>query len=427
MRPEMPLNADVQCRPRTANVSVLHLTALAFIAVSVLAVGGCSYTTHGPETELSRDGSRVAYVRAEKVDLPLPPELPTIYCRLSVCVYELNRPEHATIATIGSFGPKSSPENETSVSIRISPDGRHVLANGPHHLRLMEAKSGKMSLVSRPSETVTSAAWIGDDVIGYVVRRDRKGPSGKITVRSFVRQGVKHGLEKRSVIYTDEYWSIGGPEYWSPNGLYAICRAPKSGVVMMLDVRSGKTREFGEKANGAPQVSWKLDDSAVVCRNGVRTLLIETDSGTVTDLTRDVQSTFGTDPYGSRPQLAPLWTPDGRYVVMYGFKGLEGCLVQLRPWKVIRTARLALERLGVSNEQWPHLYLVPQAAAPWVSMWVAGTHYFVDYSGRHVIPTSSSNDWCNRWTLTPDGTRMFLLDSNNKLVVRPSSLPRINQ
>jgi hypothetical protein len=291
----------------------------------------------------------------------------------------------------------------------------------------METKSGKISLISQPSEIVTSAAWIGNDVIGYVVRRDRKGPSGKVTTRSFVRQGVKDGPEKRSEIYTDEYWSIGGPEYWSPNGLYAICRAPKSGVVMLLDVRSGKTRELGQKAYGAPHVSWKRDDSAVVCRNGTQTLLIETDSGTVTDLTQDVQSTFGSDPHSSLPQLAPLWTPDGRYVVMYGFEGLEGCLVQLRPWRVMRTARLALKRLGVSDERWPHLYLVPQAAAPWVSMWVAGTHYFVDYSGQHVIPTTSSSDWSNRWTLTPDGARMFLLDSNNKLVAKSLSLPRIIQ
>ncbi len=426
MHPEMPLNVHAQCRRRTATALLLRWAALALVTGSILALGGCSYTTSGPEIALSRDGARVAYVGAWKVDLPLPPELPTIYCSLSVRVHdlELDRPEHVEIAAIGSFGPKSAPEDEKTVSIKFSPNGLHVLANGPHRLRVVEAMTGRINPVSRPSELVTSAAWISDDVIAYVVRHDRRGHSGKVTTRSFVRQGMKDGPEQRSVIYADEYWSIGGPEYWSPNARYAICRAPKSGLVMLLDVHAGEIREFGEKAYGAPHVSWKQDDSAVLCRNGAQTLLIETDSGAVTDLTQDVQATFGTKPYSSLPNLAPLWTPDGRYVVMYGFEQLEGCVVQPRPWRVIRTARLALKRLGVTDMRWPHLYLVPQAAAPWLSMWVAGTHYFVDYTAQHVIPTDDSRDWFNRWTLTPDGKTMFLLASHENLVVRPSNLPR---
>lgn len=424
MHPRMPRKALAHCRMRTSTARLLRWVTLALVAGSVLTLGGCWYTTHGPDIALSRDGSRVAYVQAKKVDLPLPPELPTIYCSLSVRVHELDRPGHVLIASIGSFGPKSSPEDETTVSILFSPDGRHLLANGPHRLRVVDATSGRISPVSRPSELVTSAAWIRDDVIGYVVRHDRRGHSGKVTTRSFVRQGVKHGPEQRSAIYADEYWSIGGPEYWSPNARYSVCRAPKSGLVMLLDVQSGEIREFGEKAYGSPHVSWKRDDSAVLCRNGPQTLLIETDSGTVTDLTQDVQATFDPAPHSSLPHLAPLWTPDGRYVVMYGFEPLEGCLVRPRPWKVIRPARPALKRLGMSDERWPHLYLIPQAAAPWLSMWVLGTHYFVDYSAQHVIPTGHSSDWCNRWTLTPGGRRMFLLDSDENLLVRPSPLPR---
>ena len=426
MHPEMQLNVREQCCRKTFAARLLHWAAFVLVTGSILTVGGCTYTTSGPETPLSRDGSRVAYVGAWKVDLPLPPELPTIYCSLSVRVQELDRPEHVVIADIGSFGPKSSPEDEKTVSIKFSPDGRHVLANGPHRLRVVEATSGRIKPASHPSELVTSAAWISNDAIAYVVRHDRKGHSGKITTRSFVRQGLKQGPEQRSVIYAEEHWTIGGPEYWSPNARYAIFHAPKSGRVALLDVNSGEVRELGKKTYGGPHVSWKRDDSAVLCRNGEQTLLIETDSGTVTDLTEHVHATFGTKPHSSLPSLAPLWTPDGRYVVMYGFEEFEGCVVQPRPWKVIRTARLVLKRLGVSDTRWPRLYLVPQAAAPWLGMWVSGTHYFVDYTAQHVIPTEKSSDWFNRWSLTPDGKRMFLLGSHAKLVVRPSNLPRID-
>lgn len=400
---------------------------LLLLLVSV-CLSGCSYYATSYDFLFSPDGLTIAYPRAKKWDLPLPPELPTFYATVYVRWCNLNGVVRYRTVKLDSSGPKSNPFDERHVSLRFSPDSRQLAVTTPRRLVVIACESGKMKQLSHSGETVTAFGWLGNDEIGYVVQTVREKKVSKRTDRTFYRQKIHSGPEARVEFYRETGLRHAPLESWSPDGRFVIFLPSYGNAMQLLNVSRGTVTSFGASKSSYGKVSWKPDGSAALCtfsgyKQPFGALVISPPSGEILDVTRQFTEAFVREPSNSLPSVLPLWTADGEYVIVNDYQGLGGCLVRPQPWEVIPLTRLLLKRFGRTDHTWPHNNIVRFPTPGWVGVWVDSQTYAVDYEVKTPIPIGSTRDWLPGWILAPDGKKSVTVDRAGRLVGHSIELP----
>lgn len=392
-----------------------------------ICMSGCSYYSSSYDYSFSPDGLTVAFPMSKKWDLPLPPELPTFYATVFVTWCQLNGTHVCQRVEIDSSGPKHNPFDEKAVSLRFSPDSRHLAVTTPHRLVVIECESRKMRQLSRSAERVSAFGWLGNDEIGYIVHTTREKKHGKRTDRTFIRQKISSQPEDRKEFYRETNLRHAPPESWSPDGRFVIFHQSDRKSMQLMNTAQRTVTVFGPSKSSYSSVSWKSDGSAAFCafsgyKQPIHVLVIYLPSGEIVDVTRQFTDAFVTDPFYSLPSVLPLWTADGEYIIVNDYRGMGGCLVRPHPWQVIPLTKKLVQHLGRTDHTWPHNNIVRFPTPDWVGVWVDGQTYAVDYEAKIAVPIGSTRNWLPGWILTPDGKSSFAVERDGKFLIHAVEL-----
>lgn len=313
------------------------------------------------------------------------------------------------------------------VRYRFSPDSKHIAVIARGKLVCVALASGRHWPLSKESEIVSGFAWRGDHEVGYSAHTNIHGVSGEASDRSFWVQDVHAAVEERTCIDSQSGIESGGTrwdgkyasyckvlESWSPTGRHVLFRTDdeSASVLSIKDSEVADTGTYPIDWNGT--VSWKPDGSAVFLgstrnwqRPPVLAELIDTDSLKTTDLSKEWTKLF---PDGA--DLQPLWTADGRYVIVSG-SGQGGILLQPVPWKVIRLGEKCKELFemddGSTEFRAPALHRLP------VPGWVRADDFAVDYEGRKMVELSGREP-----VLSRDGKLIADVDEKGNVTIKPT-------
>jgi hypothetical protein len=405
-----------------------------FFLVMSFTLAGCRWTSMSAQVRFSPDSALVGFCFAKCWDLPLPPEMPTVRSTAFVRWCRTARPDECRTMKIGSFGKNYGYWVVDQITPVFSPDSRHVAVVGPRGLFLADTASGAAIRVSPDDEEVKAAGWVGSDEIVYAAHTTRQDRGATLTDLVFWQWKIAAGPGRRVELHRHPGIYSGYPrEYWSPDGKRVIFvdQAYYSGQYLLLDVATGKVTPLGSPGIMSKGAAWKPDGTAAVIisqRKGdppVEVLLIEPATGKTTDLSREFFTAFG----DKVPDIDPLWTAEGKYLVVNTAE-LGGCLVRPDPWEVIPVSKRFIERRypggAPPGEAPPWIYRQP--APGWVRIWVTGgkgqsEQYAVDYQGKAYFTIGASSTPGGGWTLTPDAAGAVRLDDSAGIEVQEVKLP----
>ena len=179
-----------------------------------------------------------------------------------------------------------------------------------------------------------------------------------------------------------------------------------------MNVVTGNVRRL--EGNGAlTSAAWTRDGSRVLWVSFVaadqacEAYLLDVAESESLKLTNHFRDMFRS---GS-PELAPLWTPDGRFVVGSNIE-LGGYLIQPKPWSVRRIGQ-KLQRPGEAVPTWVRRQAVPDVLiASWGSEEAA-----VDYGGKILKELGSGG--FSGWTVLPEARQAVSVQPGNKIVITP--------
>ncbi|NOZ21963.1 MAG: hypothetical protein GXP25_12850 [Planctomycetes bacterium] len=377
---------------------------------------------------LSPDGKFVAYQWVERKDLPLPPEMPTVETKVYLRWCALAYPTKQQSLLMIDAGKKyRTVAAESLVNVVFSPDSKRMAVVTPERLMIVEVASDRRWDLDTPDQVITSLVWTGDDQVAYAAHSNPRGFAGDKTDRTlYLRKAQDLKGVGAITLYSATYdgGSFWGIERWSPRGRYVIFRNQRHGADLRLFDASTKTiTAFGAQNSYTVGVSWKPDESAAVCVSQViggagpcEALLLDPATGKTEDLTEHFAKAFGNDAL----DLPPLWTPDGRYVIVNTLKR-GGCLVSPKPWKLVPVVELLLKKMGRANEQAG--YIFPLLAKGWVRCWFSGTDYAVSYGGATSVTLGPADAPGAGWRMTPDGDAAVTVDRSGQILVRDFAVP----
>ena len=167
--------------------------------------------------------------------------------------------------------------------------------------------------------------------------------------------------------------------------------------------------------------------------------LLDPRTGEKQDFSKELNKAFGSNSRFSPPRIPRRWTPGDQYLIVNDSE-TGGCLARPHPWTLIPVARRLIDHLGNDDSivlaeeyerQLPWIFWQP--AEGWVRVWVQvqeqryrrGIDYWVDYSGRMVVPAGDSSTPGHGWQITPDGKHEVNLERHDKLTVRRLVLPTL--
>jgi len=205
--------------------------------------------------------------------------------------------------------------------------------------------------------------------------------------------------------------NINEMDKWSPNGRFvSFWSADHTNA--LLDLQTGVMHTFPFYLF---HQCWKPDCTAVLVQdkpsNSDRTLIMLVDpvTGEKLDLSKDFEKEFGS--HMKLTFVAPVWTPDGKYVVLYNTseqsRALKrGCLVQLNPFKIV------LEKNQILR--WSPI-------AGWVLTQGDMTFKWIDYAGSR---TADISGWPNDWKWSHDGSYAAMISGHKIKIFKPELPPK---
>jgi len=404
--------------------------AVVAAAVAALAAGGClNHVSHASLPVFSPAGDRVQYVRVNRLVLGVPfteTDAGVILQSADVHWLAAGRPEAAqrlNLAWTGVAGERL----EGRIHGVFSPDGRHLALVSPGQITLLDTSSGESWPVSRrPEELVTCLFWTSTDEVVYAAHTNRRGGIKQVSDRAFWRQRIRDATVGRAAVFSEKNAQAGAEsgawplEQASPRGRYVVFMSPADeGRFRLLEVASGAVRTIGRTGGPWSRVSWKPDESAVLCAAATavdkpcHAVLVDPATGQSEELGRPFTETFGWCP----PLVEPLWTPDGQWLVVND-KARGGCLVRPVPWEVVPIGQRLRDHLGGSMAVGEcEVRRLPTAG--WVlARSPQGEAYAADYTGRTFLPLGDTEPWA--WS--PDGRRVAALGREGDVVVHPVNL-----
>jgi hypothetical protein len=172
----------------------------------------------------------------------------------------------------------------------------------------------------------------------------------------------------------------------------------------ILDAQTGKIQSFPFSLY---YQCWKPDGSELLVDDkfgeGHRTFLVDPVTGKTDDLSIDFKKEFGRRDI---TLVAPLWTLDGRYVILYATSTestaiQQGYLIQPKPFKVV-----------LSTNQ-----IIRWSPMPgWVLLQGEMSFKWINYEGNTTAPIRG---WPNDWTWSLNGRLAARIDDGKIEILKP--------
>jgi dipeptidyl aminopeptidase/acylaminoacyl peptidase len=421
---------------------------LLFGVVVALGLTGCYGEGSPGEIRFSPDGSTIAYTCVKRIDLPLPPEMPTIHSTVYLKWCRADRLKECRSLKIDSYGKSYGSFVQGEFLMIFSPDSKKLAVRSPRYLEVVDLETGTRSRLAGPDQPVSTMGWRGNNEMVYSVFKEEDiGKRRSGVFHRIFRHSVGGPAVKRSLLYEQDDYDGLYEDYISPTGEYVVFMSQdySKGRFHLLNSQTGETTPLTEKSGQCQGVSWKPDGSCVFCLSTSEAFLWHTKEGRKTDLSGDYDDSFrGFAEYG--PSIDKLWTPDGRYIVINSSK-TGGCLVRPDPWLVVPVVKLLVSRLEKtencrvyrsSPDDYPYLFVQPYPGWTriWVQMAVEGKHkmpgqtvvleprnYLVDYEAERFLLIQPSDPPGDNLSLTPDGRRIIYFSRSTVLDEKPITMP----
>jgi hypothetical protein len=407
-----------------------------FVVFFCLGLTSCKGGSPSAAIHFSPDGSTIAYTYADRIDLPLPPEVPTLHSTVYLQWCPMDRIKSYQSMKIDSYGKSYGSFVQDQFALLFSPDSRHIAVKSPRYLEVVDLENQTRHRLTGPDELVTSMGWLGNKEMVYVVHKKTGSEKhGAGSTRQIFRHTIGESPGKRLLLYEQFDYRGNYHDYVSPTGEYVVFMSQgySDGFFYLLNVQAGKVEAFSEKKAKCQAVSWKPDGSCVFCLSSTGAMLLYPQEGRIKDLSDNYDNAFRRH-LAFAPEIDPRWTPDGRFIVINSTK-MGGSLVCPDPWRVVPLGKLLVGYLEEKENQrvyrdpqdsYPILYVQPYPG--WVRIWLClvtdkkptmrgetvvleRMNYLVDYEGQRFIPMKPSFSPGGAWTITPDGKKMVYFNA----------------
>jgi hypothetical protein len=367
---------------------------------------GCVGTGHvASQATFSPDSQKVAYLWEEGLQEPLVEGktwLRTIHLRWCPA----DAPQRMSSVPIRTVGCKYAGYGSVGGDVQWSPDGTRIGILTAEILVIVEVATLAKKEVR--DGKITSFAWLSATEIGYSCRRVKGGMQRRVICRYEINAADSNEVAAFDWSRADEYsWH----EYWAPSGQYVVFVEPAlRGRYHLVSMRTGASHAFGQNGAYSNGAAWAADSSRVLCvsdKVGLPTayeaILLDPATQTTVDCSSGFMATFAEH----RPDLEPVWTADGKYVIVNALE-VNGHLVQPDPWKAIPLGKTLAPRFSPPT-QWssiqPRLFRLPVSG--WVGVTPTGNSgdspilFASDYSGHSIKPVLETG----LGAVSPDGTK----------------------
>ncbi len=280
-----------------------------------------------------------------------------------------------------------------SPMLRFSDDSRHLAALSPGLLLLINLSSREAERIVYPGEEFESFAWLDSENIAFLTKAENGA-------RSYWSLGLHEPPVNRRLVYSVP--STHQLFQTSPQGRVAILSPLNStqSEWLLINLSNGATGSLQSVGN----ISWSPDDSSFLSYLPERTYLFSVATLTLTDLTDTFRREFPQFPRqggeyneGATLYLAPLWTPDGKYIVGYLNKYWDkrppekffyaeniGYLINPEPFEIVLTTEGRLLRTPFPD------WLIQELPLPPGSL--TSQYQWIRYDGKQTKP-ARYNDW----------------------------------
>ena len=421
---------------------------LLFAAVAVAGLTGCTGDGSPGGIYFSPDGSIIAYTYVKRIDLPLPPELPTIYSTVYLQWCRSDRLKECRTLKIDSFGKSYGSFVQENFLLMFSPDSKQLAVKSPRYLEIIDLETMTRHRMTGPDEPVLSMGWLGNrDMVYSVFRESAAGKQSHGVTHQIFRHSVGEPPGKRLLLYEQKDYDGPCHDSISPTGEYVVFMSQgySKAHFILLNTRTAEVKALTEKPAQFQGASWKPDGSCVFCLSSNEALLWYPKEGRKKDLSKDYDNSFrGSIQYG--PSIDGKWTPDGEYIVINSSK-TGGCLVRPDPWHVVPVGKRLVshleetENLRVyldSPDDYPYIFAQPYPG--WTRAWIQlatekksempgrtvvlePRNYLVDYEAGRFLLTQPSDTPGGGWSLSPDGQKIVYFNRSVFPDEKPVSMP----
>ncbi len=375
-------------------------------ALALLQLTGCVGPGSGAGSiTFSPDGQRVCYIRENRVEEKVVDgDILSRSINLHWCI--TSDPTKESSVHIDTLGLEYKGYINVGTEVRWSPSGSRIGVMTRQKLVVVETESGRKTDIR--DGTITSFAWLSDSELAYHTCRT----AGNKNRRTIVRVDLGTGNKTDAFVFPERSKDPSiGSGHWSPCGKFFVVMEPAvRGQYYCVSVAAGTARAFGNKDSYDVGVAWTTDSRRAFCvsdkvgpEDHYEAILLDPATGATVDCSPGFQTTFAEH----APQIEPLWTADGQYVLVNALK-ISGHLVQPTPWRVVPLGKIVAPSFA-SPTQWssvnPWLFRLPMPG--WVGVVPTGNYgdspvqYATDYSGQDIKPLLEDYPRA----ISPDGTR----------------------
>lgn len=431
---------------KNGRISFFFLSLFVFFAAAIFT--GCKGGGSPGSVCFSPDGTTIAYTYVERIDLPLPPEMPTIYSTVYLQWCHSDQLKQCQSIKIDSYGKSYGSFVQGQFLLMFSPDSKQLAVKSPRYFEVVDLQTGKRFQLTGPDESVATMGWLGNTEMVYVIYTESDpGKRSHSLTHQIFRHSIGEPAGKRLMLYEQKDYDGTYHDYISPTGEYIVFMSQgySNGRFLLLDSQTGKVTPLTEKDGQCQGVSWKPDGSCVFCLSSTEALLWYPKEGRKKDLSEDYDNSFRRFlEFG--PSIDALWTPDGKYIVINSAK-TGGCLVSPDPWHVVPVGKRLVSYLEDkeksriyrdSPEDYPYLFVQPYPG--WTRIWVQiatdrnpampgqavvpeARNYLVDYAAGRFLLTQPSDTPGGGWSLTPDGRKIVYFNRSIFLDEKPVIIP----
>jgi Tol biopolymer transport system component len=421
------------------------------LLIALFAVGGltgCSGEGSPGSLHFSPDGSIIAYTYVKRIDLPLPPELPTIYSTVYLQWCRSDQLKECRSLKIESYGKSYGSFVQNAFLLMFSPDSKQLAVKSPRCLEVVDLATMTRRQLTGPDESVGSIGWLGNKEMVYSVftKPATWEKSYGVTHRIF-RHSIGEPSAKRSLLYEQTNYEGLQHDYVSPTGEHVVFMSqgyPKARF-LSLNTQTGEVIALSKKFSQFQGVSWKPDGSCVFCLSSREAVLWYPKEGRRIDLSEEYDNSFRRFiPY--KPDIDERWTPDGEYIVINSSK-TGGCLVRPGPWQVVPVGKRLMDHLEQvenlrvyrdSPDDYPYIFTQPYPG--WTRVWIQiatekkpempgqtvvlePRNYLVDDEAGRFLFMQSSDTPGSGWSLSPDGQKIVYFNRSLFLDEKHVSMP----
>jgi hypothetical protein len=415
---------------------------------AVIGLTGCTGQGSPDGIYFSRDGSIIAYTYVKRIDLPLPPELPTIYSTVYLQWCRSDRLKECRSLKIDSYGKSYGSFVQDRFLLRFSPDSKKLAVKSPRYLEIIDLETMARHRLTDEDEPVGSMGWLGNTEVVYAVfkKSTAKKKSYGVTHRIF-RHSITDPPGKRLLLYEQSDYDGRCYDYISPTGEYVVFMSQSflKAHFLLLNTRTREVNPLTEKPAQCQGVSWKEDGSCVFCLSSSEALLWYPKEGRKKDVSEDYDRSFRRF-IKYEPSIDERWTPDGEYIIINSSE-TGGCLVRPDPWQVIPVGKRLVDHLEKtenlrvnrnSPNDYPYIYVQPYPGWAWIWLQIVTEkkptmpgqtvvleprNYLVDYEAERFLPMLPSATPGGSGYLSPDGRKIVYFNRSIFLDEKPVSIP----